>query len=417
MGQELTQVLCPECGTSGESAPEASRWQCANCGSAFFLRRCASCARVSHVDGLQGFRMPWPCAWCGRFNAGFSQNQDPAAASAAELAAEVGRYGSAGDARGPGDGGPGDGGLSDRGPGDGGLSDRGPGDGGLSDRGPGDGGLGDRGLSDRDPAAAAMGGPGPAAGLPGLGAAARPGRRRARHIGLLLAAAAACAAVATVLVATEDSGASGMAAGQAGPTRGVHVTASGVGTIDFRGAPGQLTIVGAQSGQVILTGQLKGYGGAPAVETRFDRAARTLVVSVRCAPGTQCTQNLRLAAPAHTVTAVRQPGGQVVVTGLAGPLRITAVNVNVSASGLRSTDLDAVITSGHLTATFAAPPRRVGITLARAQATIRLPAITAYRVTQEVASGFVKVAVPEAGSATRTVTVRIDSGELALAPS
>jgi hypothetical protein len=117
------------------------------------------------------------------------------------------------------------------------------------------------------------------------------------------------------------------------------------------------------------------------------------------------------------VTAAQQSGGQVVVTRLVGPLRITAANVDISASGLRSTGLDAVITSGHLSATFAAPPRRVDITLARAQATIRLPAITAYRVTQEVTSGFVKVAIPEAGSATRTVTVRIDSGELELAPS
>ena len=37
--------------------------------------------------------MPWPCTWCGQYNEGFSQNQDPAAASAAELAAEVHRYG------------------------------------------------------------------------------------------------------------------------------------------------------------------------------------------------------------------------------------------------------------------------------------------------------------------------------------
>ena len=168
---------------------------------------------------------------------------------------------------------------------------------------------------------------------------------------------------------------------------------------------------------MILTGQLTGEGSVPAVETRFDRAARTLVLSVRCASGTRCTQSLRLAAPADAVTAVRQPGGRVVVTGLAGPLRITAANVDISASGLRSAGLDAVITSGHLSATFAAPPRRIGITLARAQATIRLPAITAYRVTQEVTSGFVKVAIPEAVSATRTVTVRIDFGELELAPS
>jgi hypothetical protein len=38
--------------------------------------------------------MPWPCTWCGRFNKGFRQNQDPAAATAAELADEIARFGS-----------------------------------------------------------------------------------------------------------------------------------------------------------------------------------------------------------------------------------------------------------------------------------------------------------------------------------
>jgi ABC-type phosphate transport system substrate-binding protein len=93
MGEELTHVPCPDCGTSGESDPEQSHWQCSNCGNGFFLRRCTECSRVSYVDGLQGFHTPWPCTWCGRYNQGFRQNLDPAAASAAELAAEVHRYG------------------------------------------------------------------------------------------------------------------------------------------------------------------------------------------------------------------------------------------------------------------------------------------------------------------------------------
>jgi len=94
MGQELTQVLCPECGTAGESDPGLSWWHCAKCGNGIFLRRCSACSRVSYVDGLQGIRMPWPCTWCGRFNKGFRQNQDPAAATAAELADEIARFGS-----------------------------------------------------------------------------------------------------------------------------------------------------------------------------------------------------------------------------------------------------------------------------------------------------------------------------------
>jgi hypothetical protein len=121
--------------------------------------------------------------------------------------------------------------------------------------------------------------------------------------------------------------------------------------------------------------------------------------------------------PGTTGTAVWQPGGRVLVTGLAGPLRITASSVDISASGLRSAVLAAVVTSGHLSAAFTAPPRQLSITLASAQATLRLSASVTYRVTQQVTSGYIRVGIPQAENATRTVTARIDSGELELLPS
>ena len=209
----------------------------------------------------------------------------------------------------------------------------------------------------------------------------------------------------------------GTAAGHAGTTRAVRVTASRVGAIELRGVPGQLTIVGSGSGQVMLTGQLHGTGGAPAVETRLERAAGVLVVSIRCASAGPCTENLRLVVPGTTGADVWQPGGRVVVTGLAGPLRITAGSVDISASGLRSAVLAAVVTSGHLSAAFTAPPRQVSITLASAQARLRLPASVTYRVTQQATSGYIRVGIPQSDSATRTVAARIDSGELELLPS
>jgi len=209
----------------------------------------------------------------------------------------------------------------------------------------------------------------------------------------------------------------GMAAGPGGTTRAVLVTASRVSAVDLHGVPGQLTIVGTGSGQVMLTGELHGTGGAPAIETRLERATGVLVVSIRCASAGPCTENLRLVVPGTTGAGVWQPGGRILVTGLAGPLRITASSVDISAGGLRSAVLAAVITNGHLSAAFTAPPRRVSITLASAQATLRLSAGVAYHVTQQVTSGYLRVGIPQAASATRTVTARIDSGELELLPS
>jgi hypothetical protein len=245
-----------------------------------------------------------------------------------------------------------------------------------------------------------------------------------RRAALLVALAGACAVTAFVMLA---AGSPPKAAGvpakrdgltkRDGITRNVRVTVGQVGVIDFQGVAGQLTIVGTRSSQVVLTGQLDGAGGAPAVETSRDGAGGILLVSVQCAPGSPCTENLRLAVPAGTQASVRQPSGRILVSGLSGPLSITAEDVDVSAHGLRSPDLTAIITGGHLDAAFAAPPRQVSITLASAQATLRMPSRVAYRVTQQVTFGYVHVAVPQTRDTTHMVTAHIDSGELELVPS
>jgi len=393
MGQELTQVLCPECGASGDADPGRSRWQCTSCGSGYFLRRCSACARVSYVDGLQGIRLPWPCTWCGQFNAGFRQNEDPAAATAAELAAELTRYG-------PPPGAAGTAGQPDHGP----VAGSGPPPGGE----PGDHGQG---------TAAGTGNAGPAPPPRPTGPPPRPGGRGAWPVALVIAVSAAGAAAATVALTAGGPDAAEVSGARGAATRSVLFTASRVGSVIFQGVPGQLVITGTGPGPVTLTGRLWGDGGAPVAETRLDQATGVLAVSVRCGAAARCTQDLRLDVPGDAGVAVRQPGGQVVVTGLGGVLRVTAANADVSATGLRSAGLAAVITNGRLSAAFSTPPRQVSISLASAQATLRLPARTVYRFTREVTSGYVKVAIPQADRAARTVTARVVSGELEVLPS
>jgi len=470
MGQELTRAPCPECGTAGEADPGLSRLQCAGCGNGYFLRRCSACARVSYVDGLQGIRMPWPCTWCGQFNAGFSQNQDPAAASAADLAAELSRYGVTGGvtrAGAPSDPGPavsGDPHADRGGPGDPGpvaapgtaslgtVADRSPDlvaapgnvRAGTTAPAPGQAAPAAPGpAASPSPGPAAPPSPGPAAppspgqaapappgqaapappgpaGIPSPGLAAAPPaarRRRARRVGFSVAAVVASAAAAAALLTTGQPHAAGMLTARAVTTRAVLYTASRVASVDFQGVPGRLVITGTGSGQVTLSGQVRASGAAPSVETHLDRATGALAVSVRCPSAIACTQDLRLAVPGNASTTVRQPGGQVVATGLAGPLDVTAANAEVSVSGLRSASLTAAITNGRLSAAFSVPPRQVAVSLASAQATIRLPARAAYRVTGKFTSGFLKVAVPQASDAARTVTVHISSSELELLPA
>lgn len=199
-----------------------------------------------------------------------------------------------------------------------------------------------------------------------------------------------------------------------GDTRTVSVAADSVRTVDLQGPPGQLNIVAAQTSRVTLSGPVHWTGRHAAVVTGPRLAGGVLHLAYRCAAHSPCTGRLRLVVPRQCGIVLRQPSGHVIVTGLAGPLRISARSVDISAAGLRSPSLAASLTSGHLSAWFLSPPGRVGLTLVSAQATLHLPTAVPYRVSQQVTSGYVHAGIPQASHADRTITARIDSGELEL---
>lgn len=76
-----------------------------------------------------------------------------------------------------------------------------------------------------------------------------------------------------------------------------------------------------------------------------------------------------------------------------------------------------MITSGQLTASFAAPAQQVSMTLTSAHAVVRLPASVSYTVSTQVNSGTVQVGVPQAAHSGHLVTARLDSSDFQLQPS
>jgi hypothetical protein len=199
-------------------------------------------------------------------------------------------------------------------------------------------------------------------------------------------------------------------------TRTVSVSADSVHTVELQGPPGHLSIDAVRTSRVTLAGPVHWTGRSGVIVTGPRLAGGVLHLAYRCAAHSPCTGRLRLVVPQRCGIVLRQPSGHVTVSGLAGPLWISARSVDVSAAGLRSPSLAATITSGHLSAAFASPPRRVNVTLISAQATLHLPARAAYRLSQQVASGYVHAGIPQAGDAGRTITARIDNGELELLP-
>lgn len=208
-----------------------------------------------------------------------------------------------------------------------------------------------------------------------------------------------------------------LARGRASPgSVAVSVSAASVSTVVFQGPPGQLSITGepGRGQQVTLTGQLHWQPGhRAAVATGPRQAGHVLRLGYRCAAGSPCTGNLRLVLPERTAIVLDQ-AGHVTAFRLAGRVRITGRSVNISATGLRSPALAAVITSGHLDATFASPPRQLAVTLLSAQATVRLPRGSVYRLRQQVSSGYLDAGVAQSATASRTISVHVTSGELSL---
>jgi hypothetical protein len=224
------------------------------------------------------------------------------------------------------------------------------------------------------------------------------------------------AVAALVIVAVLVAAARGSSGGGNPATRAVSVVAGPVQTVELQGVPGQVTILGRVTSRVTLTGELHSSGAGTVVASQRDNG-RVLRLYYRCAAATSCTESLLLVVPWRTAIVLRQPAGHVVMSGLAGPLRITASNVDISATGLRSPSMTASITSGHLSAAFAKAPGRVGIMLLSSQATLRLPASVRYAVRSQVTSGYVQVGLPQASRSAHLITVRIVSGELSLLPN
>jgi hypothetical protein len=194
----------------------------------------------------------------------------------------------------------------------------------------------------------------------------------------------------------------------------ISVVSGPAATVELSAAPGQVTIVGSATGLVRLTGQLHWTGHAPIAATRLNRVAGVLQLSYRCAAASPCSGSYLLVVPWRTAVVLRQPSGHVVISDLAGPLRITAHSVDISATGLRTPSLEVAISSGHMSAAFAAPPRHIAISLTSAQATFRLPASTGYAISSQVAAGYVNIGIPQVASAAHTIAIRIHSGELEL---
>lgn len=198
----------------------------------------------------------------------------------------------------------------------------------------------------------------------------------------------------------------------------VQHAAAGVSTVELDGINGSLTVGVGNSAQISATAQPANGHSAPALVLKLNAATHVLTLICPNSNGgsaaTCPASTYAVLVPAHVGVTLHEVSGQAVLTGLSGPISITAASADTSAQGLLTTDFSAAITSGTLNASFATAPTHVSVTVISAQASLQFPASASYDVRQKSVSADIQVNIPQSSTSVHTVQVSATSGEINL---
>lgn len=195
--------------------------------------------------------------------------------------------------------------------------------------------------------------------------------------------------------------------------------AAGVRSVDLVGFNGRVTVAVGDGSRITASAQPVDGRRAPNLALRADSATGHL--SLTCTgPGPAAgaipcpATTYSVLVPPRVAVSLREDSGQAALIGLSGPISITASSADTTAQALRTDDFTASITSGTLDATFASAPAHIAVTVISAQASLRLPAATAYNVQQQAVSASIDVAVPRSATSAHTIQATATSGEISL---
>lgn len=212
-----------------------------------------------------------------------------------------------------------------------------------------------------------------------------------------------------------------------GPGGGAATTSfasRGVETVELDGFNGKLTVGLGSATQVTATSS----GATPNAASpyfRLNAAAHTLVLACSDqhgagAGGTSAAAvacpaaDYGVSVPAGMGVKLDELSGQASLTGLSGPVSITATSADTTAQDLRTAEFTAAVTSGTLDASFATAPAHVAVSATSAHATLRLPGSVHYDVARQAVSADIEVGVPESDTSPYQVQAVATSGEISL---
>ena len=262
--------------------------------------------------------------------------------------------------------------------------------------------------------------------------------RRERRLQLRPLVIGAVVALVLVVAAVawhvhEDSANSALPPGAVGPAAAPAIGADGgattsfaslgVETVELDAFNGKLIIAPGPAARVTVTTS----GASPNAASpyfRLDASAHTLVLACSdqhpagAAPAASVVAcpaaDYDLSVPAGMGVKLDEQSGQASLSGLSGPVSITATSADTTAQDLHTAEFTAAVTSGTLDAGFATAPAHVAVSVTSAHATLRLPGTVGYDVVKQAVSADIEVGVPESDTSQYVVQAVATSGEISL---
>jgi hypothetical protein len=196
---------------------------------------------------------------------------------------------------------------------------------------------------------------------------------------------------------------------------------------------GEVRISQGRAGQVTVAGHLDWAFSKPVMTASWH--GQTLQVGAHCASPNlfeDCQAIVTIEVPPGTPVRTSVGSGSADVTGLTGPMHLTATSgsiemTNVSGpvfaavtsgsisapGGLGSARLDAQVASGGLSASFDSPPSWLSVSVGSGAATLTVPQHSQYRIISAVrGAGVLRLPGRSDQASVRSISARVGAGVL-----
>jgi hypothetical protein len=195
----------------------------------------------------------------------------------------------------------------------------------------------------------------------------------------------------------------------------IYQVSSPVSTLVVTTHVGNVTINGSAGSGVSIVQQV-GYSGSQPTLTH-SVSGQTLTVGYSCSFQLVCGVAYVITVPRTVNVQISTGTGAVRLSGLGGHVSVQVDAGFIDASGMSSAVASFSTGAGGIDAAFTAAPAALSATTKAGAVTLHVPSTATYQVSAHTYLGKTTISVPQATSASRTITATSDIGSVSIAPA